>query len=159
MREPQCSRDPHAAKRGVGIHLQVGWRYTDKAVKEPAVQRQLRIRRRHLGRDSTASITKYLSAQNPCAHAPARRPGPGAGRSGSTAKSSLGSGSCSCFCPAAAVDTTEPHDKLKKRKRCTNSMSSALLPLFTKRGGTRAEFIAEFPQNTCVGASTDGAAG
>jgi hypothetical protein len=38
-------------------------------------------------------------------------------------------------------------------------MSSALLPLFTKRGGTRAEFIAEFPQNTCVGASTDGAAG
>jgi hypothetical protein len=51
----------------------VGWRYTDKAVNEPAVQRQLRIRRRHLERDSAASITKYLSAQNPCARDSARR--------------------------------------------------------------------------------------
>jgi hypothetical protein len=48
---------------------------------------------------------------------------------------------------------------LKKRKRCTDSISSALLPLSTKRGGTRAELIEEFPLNTLVGASTDGAAG
>jgi len=38
-------------------------------------------------------------------------------------------------------------------------MSSALFPLFTKRGGTRAEFTAEFPQNARVGANADGAAG
>ena len=74
-------------------------------------------------------------------------------------KSALGSGGCSYSCPTTAVDTTGAHDKLEKRKRCTNSMSSASLPLFTKRGGTRAEFIAEFPQSTCVGASADGAAG
>jgi hypothetical protein len=60
--------DPCAAKRCVGIHPHGGCRYTDEAVKEPAVQRQLRIRRRHLGRDSIASITKYLNEQNPPAH-------------------------------------------------------------------------------------------
>jgi hypothetical protein len=38
-------------------------------------------------------------------------------------------------------------------------MSSALFPLSTKRGGTRAEFIAEFPLDTRVRASTDGAVG
>ena len=39
-----------------------------------------------------------------------------------------------------------------------NSISSALPPLSTQRGGTRAEYTAEFPQNTRVGANTDGAA-
>ncbi len=74
-------------------------------------------------------------------------------------KSALGSRSCSRFCPAAAVDTPGPHDKLEKRKRCTNSMSSALFLLFTKRGGTRAEYTVKFPQNAHVGANADGAAG
>ena len=40
-----------------------------------------------------------------------------------------------------------------------NSISSAFSPLSTKRGGIRAEIIAEFTQNTRVGANTDGAAG
>ncbi len=40
-----------------------------------------------------------------------------AGRSGSATKSALGSRSCGCFCPAAAVDTTGPHDKLEKAQK------------------------------------------
>jgi hypothetical protein len=47
----------------------------------------------------------------------------------------------------------------KKRKRCTNSITSASSPLTTKRGGTRAEFTAKFPQNTRVGADAGGAVG
>lgn len=39
-----------------------------------------------------------------------------------------------------------------------NSISSALPPLSAKRGGSRAGFIAEFPQNTRVGANLNGAA-
>jgi hypothetical protein len=34
-----------------------------------------------------------------------------------------------------------------------------VIPLFTKRGGTRAEFTVKFPQNAHVGANADGAAG
>ncbi len=48
--------------------------------------------------------------------------------------------------------------ELKKRKRCMNSISSASFPPPTKRGGTRAESIAEFLQNLRVGVNTDGAA-
>ena len=141
------------------IHPHRGWRFTNEAVKEPAVQRQLRIRRRHLERDSTAAFAKYLSARKLRVQTLLSPPRSRAERSGSATKSALGSRGCSCFCPAAAVDTTRPHDRLEKRKRCMNSISSALSPLYTKRGGTRAEFVAEFPQNARVGASTVGAAG
>jgi hypothetical protein len=50
---------------------------------------------------------------------PRGRPPPGsrAGRSAPTTKSALGSRSCSRFCPAAAVDTTGPHDKLEKAQK------------------------------------------
>jgi len=68
MMESQCSYNSHAAKRGVGFYPHGGWQCTDEAVKEPAVQGQFRIRRRHLECTSTASITKYLSALNPCIH-------------------------------------------------------------------------------------------
>jgi hypothetical protein len=49
----------------------MGWRYTDEAVKEPAVQRQLRIRRRHLEHASIGPIAKNFGAPKPC---PTRAP-------------------------------------------------------------------------------------
>jgi len=107
----------------------------------------------------TGPITKSLSARDPFVHQRLSAPDLPTGRAGATNKSALGSRSCGRFCPEAAVDTPEPHDKLEKRKRCTNSMSSALFPLFTKRGGTPAEFTAKFPQKAHVGANADGAAG
>jgi hypothetical protein len=44
-------------------------------------------------------------------------PGSCAGGSASRTKSALDSRSCSCFCPAAAVDTTRPHDRLEKAQK------------------------------------------
>jgi hypothetical protein len=64
MTEPLCSHGSYAAKRGAGFFTHNGWWCTDEAVKEPAVQRQLRIRRRHLERAWAASIEKILRAKN-----------------------------------------------------------------------------------------------
>ena len=50
-------------------------RCTDEVVKEPAVQAQLRIRRRHLECDSFASIKNNLNVQQPGPHAVSRRLG------------------------------------------------------------------------------------
>jgi hypothetical protein len=159
MTEPQCSCDPCAAKRCVGVHPQGGWRCADEAVKELAVQRQLRIRRRHLEPAPTASITKYLSAPNPCAHAAARHPGRALGDPHRRPRALWARGVAAASARPLQLTPQGRMINSKKRKRCTNSISSALPPLSTKRGGTRAEFIAKFPQNTRVGADSDGAAG
>ena len=55
MTESQYSCDPYAAKRGVGFNSHAGWRWANEAVKEPAAQKQLRIRWRHLERNPSAS--------------------------------------------------------------------------------------------------------
>lgn len=70
---------------------------------------------------------RNISARRtPCARAFARAPATGP-RSASTTKSALGSRSCDRFCPAAAVDTTGPHDRLEKAQKMHE---------FNKFGGT-----------------------
>jgi len=117
MTEPLSPYDPHAAKIGGAFRPHVGCRCTDEAVKEPAVQRQLRIRRRHLERASIGPIAKNFEAPKPCPTRASSAIQVCYGRSGSTPKSALVSRSCGCFCPAAAVDTTGPHDRLEKAQK------------------------------------------
>ena len=128
MREPQCSRDPHAALRGAGINPHVGWRYTDEAVKEPAVQRQVRIRRRHLERDSAASITKYLSAKNPCAHTIGPPPGRALGDPVRRPRALWARGVAVASARPLRLTPQCRMIKFVERKRCVNSTSSAFLP-------------------------------
>jgi hypothetical protein len=66
MTEPLPPYDPYAAKGGGVFRPHIGCRCTDEAVKELAVHRQLRIRRRHLERASSGPIAKYFGAPKPC---------------------------------------------------------------------------------------------
>lgn len=158
MTESQGSFGPYAAKRGDGFRPHGGWRCADEAVKEPAVQRQLRIRRRHLECDPNAWIKKIFERTGLVRATAAHRRGRSLGDPVRRPRALWARG---VAVVSAQLQPLTPQGRminLKKRKRCMNSISSALSLLSAKRGGTRAGFIAEFPQNTRMGANVNGAA-
>jgi len=153
-----CSREPNAAKRGAEIRPHQNCRSSDEAVKEPASRAQVRIRWRHLQCGATRPEQKIFFARKVGPANCGRAPGSGSPELPSAYKSALGSRSCGRCCPALRLTPKSRMIESRVRKRCVNSMSSAVSPPLARRRGARAERTAEFLQSPRNRAKTDGAA-
>jgi hypothetical protein len=104
-----------------------------------------------------------LRSKNICARgadscARAARPSSARPSSRPSLESALGSRSCSRFCPAVRLTPKSRMIESRVRKRCVNSMSSAVSPPLARRCGAFVEATAEFLQSPRNRAKTDGAA-
>jgi len=104
------------------------------------------------------SIEKFFCAPGRDPRTAPARPGRAQRGSASTCKSALRSRSCSRSCPTVRLTPKSRMIKSRVRKRCVNSMSSAVSSPLARRCGARAERTAEFLQSPRNSAKTDGAA-
>jgi len=122
------SHEAHAAKRGEGVCPRLSRRCTDEFVKEPAVQTQLRIRRRHLARDRFISIENILNRSDRTRTQPLASCVRSAADSARRARALWSRGVAVVSARPLRLTPQSCMIKSKERKRCINSMSSAFSP-------------------------------